>query len=318
MLFRPILFAASAAAFLIPAEVPEVNDDVVNALPIPNDVVDAFSPDFFSKTITLPCRQCKGRDTLLQLELDIQEGGKLTLNGFELYPSADPWRNDLTATMVSESQGPRGEESLGYSLAVNPIGKDDEQDMEAIAINLRIIEVGNRFVQGVPAVDVKIVKASNGDLIIADVQTNHETEALCQSFACRLKNILRRPNRGGCSKGNGRPGHGRHGNQMDRHHRPHGARRSWCQFFKNIGTQIFLPGLTGLIAGIGVAVLATILCTSIVHLARFIRGGPRGGSWCPARRQQANKVAEVADAEEKVGLMQEENTPITEEYNEKH
>ncbi|KFA66770.1 hypothetical protein S40285_05314 [Stachybotrys chlorohalonatus IBT 40285] len=311
-LLKPLLFTATAAAFLIPGELTSPDGEIFEALPVHADTI-GLPPTAFAQSIEVPCRHCKGRGTSLRLDIAVEDASRLTLNGFELYPNADPWRGDLTASVVAHN-GREREERLGYSLAVTPVGMDGEQQMEVVGIHLRVIEVGNRFMQDIPAIDMKLIKAPNSEILIGAIDILEERDSQCQSLWCRATKMLSGTFHGGCSKAHRRPSHAGHGEADHRmhkdgrpkHHHHHGHHRNWRQLFKNVATQIFLPGLAGLVAGIGVAIIATILCTFVVHFVRIVRRGRQGGSMCPARRQRT-RVTEVAIAEEKVGLMEQDD-----------
>jgi hypothetical protein len=321
-LLKPLLFAATATAFLVPGDVSAADEGIFRALPVHADGLQ-LPPTAFAQSLEVPCRQCKGRGTSLRLDIAVEDSSRLTLNGFELYPKTDPWHSDLTASVVGHN-GREREETLGYSLAVTPVGMDDEQQMEVVGIRLRVIEVGNRFMQDIPSIEVKLVKAPNSEILIGAVNIVEERDPQCQSMWCRVTKMLSGTFKPGCSK-HRRPAHGgpgagdlrMHKDGRPKHHHHHGHHRNWRQLFKNIATQIFLPGLTGLVAGVGVAILATVLCTFVVHFVRIIRQGRQAGSLCPMRHQ-STRVTEVAIAEEKVGLMAEdEERPSTELATEK-
>jgi hypothetical protein len=264
MLLRQLFLAATAAAFLVVPDASAFSDeDVVKTLPV--DVsADAFSlpPSTLSQSLELPCRRCKGRNTHIQMDFAV-EGSRLTLNGFELYPNADPWHGDLIAPVV-KGNGKGRKQRLGYSLAVKPEGVDEEQNLEVISVELTVIEVGNRFVEGVPSVNVKLVRAPTNEILIGSLNMNEVAPMRCHSMWCRAKGMFGNAFKGfrGCHKfrhGHGaqnqsdapeRPGH--HGHHGHPHHEK-SSHRQWRLLIKGLASHIFLPVLMGITAGFGVA-----------------------------------------------------------------
>lgn len=262
MLLNQVILAAGATAFLVVPEVTGTQDDVYSTLPF--DLHDEAIPaQAVGQTIDVPCAKCKGKDTHLSMDVAVEEGTKLTLNGYELYPNADPWHGDLTADMV-KSNGKAKEQLLGYSLAVGPHAYDEQQGLEVIGIGLHIIEVGGRFIEGIPTISIKAIKAPSGEILIGDIELVDSEHAGCNDFLCRVKDGLRSMFKGRKPCGKMANGHHR-GSQADgarvdgkrpHHDRPtfHEDRHNWGELLKNIAFSILLPVLTGITAGIGVAV----------------------------------------------------------------
>ena len=266
MLWKQLTLAATAAAFLIVPETTEAEEDIYKALPI-----DAYIADIpataMGQSIDVPCNKCKGKDTHLSMDFAVEYGSKLTLNGYELYPSADPWHGDLTATVV-KGNGKKKEQLLGYSLAVGPQAFDEQQHLEIINVGLHIIEVGGRFIEGIPTVTVKLIKAPTGEILIGDVSMQDAEQTECVDAWCRIKSGWDKAWKG-LSKGCGRHKHHGHSHghgpseeniKIDGKRPPHGRpthphhEHNWGQLLKNIAVSILLPVLTGITAGVGVAV----------------------------------------------------------------
>lgn len=281
MLVKQLALAATAAAFIVVPEISEGDEGIFRALPIESSGEPfEYPPSAMAQTIEVPCRQCRGRDTHLEMAFAIRDSQQLVLNDFELYPNADPWHGDLVASVVSNGHnGKVKEDRLGYSLAVRPEAMDDDQHFEVIAVDLRIIEVGSRFVEGVPAVKVKLLKAPGGDIVIGSVNVDEESSGepsgdACATLWCRvhgffddavkdLKDLKKGFAKGGCSKVH----HGHHQQQhtspaphedeelgqdqveheKDRVHHP------WAHMMTNFTSYIFIPILMGITAGVGVA-----------------------------------------------------------------
>ncbi|KAK0628694.1 hypothetical protein B0T17DRAFT_505339 [Bombardia bombarda] len=129
----------------------------------------------------------------LSFSIDHQpESDRLLLNGFELYPSADPFHDILWAPLSLDKKAvkvdgdedrpgrstpppfrPHGSkpQHLGYSLRIHPVAQDEGSQLELIALDLQIIEVGTVFIDGIPNVHVKLIKDPSGKLLIGDIET---------------------------------------------------------------------------------------------------------------------------------------------------
>ncbi|KAL6874877.1 hypothetical protein J3F83DRAFT_728963 [Trichoderma novae-zelandiae] len=247
------------------------------------------------------------------------------VNGFELYPHADPWRDDLVAEVV-RAGGAANERTLGYSLAVLPRAKDEEQQLELVDVKLRVIEVGHRFVDDIPLVKIGLIKAPGGEIVIADMQLMAVPEMPCNSMWCRAKSALK--GFGGCHKkmhkgphrdeAGAEEGHHphHHEHKPHRHQRPHHApeeewnsQRDWRRLVMSVASHIVLPVLMGITAGVGVAFFAMFLCSVVYRLSMLVRGGAPRRSWCPHHRRNATRF--LSAQEEKMGLMEAEEAQDT-------
>ncbi|KAF4469919.1 hypothetical protein FALBO_3180 [Fusarium albosuccineum] len=330
MLFKPFAFAAAAAAILIVPEASEADDGIFRTLPIDVDTFEVPATAF-GQVIDVPCLQCRGRDTQLELNFGISDR-RLMLNGFELYPHADPWNGDLSAAVI-KGNGKSTVRRLGYGLAIRPEGMDEEQHLEVVEIEVRIIEVGDRFVDGVPPVKVKLIKAPVGEIIIGSIEVDGNGENGhagddC-SMWCRAKGMVHDTLKGikGKFKGcHGMKGHG-HKNGHKNHHghgkaknkgaagHPHGHHgvivndkpdQSWGALLKHVTAYIIIPVLMGITAGVGVALFAMFLCTLIFRLVSIFKGEQSEAA--PGAAHKAD-IMEIITQDEKSGLMVDEETP---------
>lgn len=281
MLFKQLALAAAATAFAIVPEISEKDEKIFKSLPVEPETFQ-LPAEAFGQSLDVPCRQCRGRDTHLKLDFAVEDGSRLMVNGFELYPHADPWRGDLTADVVRAS-GSATERTLGYSLSVLPRAKDEEQQLELVDVKLRVIEIGHRFVDDVPVVKVGLIKAATGDIIISDMQLMAAPEMPCTTMWCRAKSALK--GFGGCHRNPPPPpGPEHHGEHADgahphpppppphhhhdkphRHERPHhhefdewNSQRDWRRLVRNVASHIVLPVLMGITAGVGVALYVAL------------------------------------------------------------
>ncbi|EHK23975.1 uncharacterized protein TRIVIDRAFT_169678 [Trichoderma virens Gv29-8] len=324
MLFKPLVLAAAAAAFVIVPEISEKDESIFKTLPVDPETFQ-LPAEALGQSLDVPCRQCRGRDTHLKLDFAVEDGSRLMVNGFELYPHADPWRDDLVAEVVRAS-GAANERTLGYSLAVLPRAKDEQQQLELVDVKLRIIEVGHRFIDDIPTVKIGLIKATTGEIVISDMQIMAVPEMPCHSMWCRAKAAMK--GFGGCHKkmNNGphheppmAPKEGHHHPHHPHHHeRPHHApeeewnsQRDWRRLVTSVASHIVLPVLMGITAGVGVAFLAMFMCSVVYRLSMFVRGASPRRSWCPHHRRNATRF--LSTEEEKRGLMEakeaQETTP---------
>ena len=308
MLFKQLAFAATAAAFLVVPEMTEAQDETYKTLPVDLTTTDDVPASAMGQNIEVPCYKCKGQDTHLSMEFNVEDGTRLTLNGYELYPNADPWRGDLTAAVV-KGNGKKKEQMLGYSLAVGPQAFDSEQSLEIINVGLHIIEVGGRFVDGIPTVDVKLIKAPSGEILIGSIDTQRATQPDCSDVWCRIRQGWDDAWSGlsSCSKGMAQP-NGANKEKIELEGQPpyddiymyDDSEFDWSELLEAIVFGIILPVLTGITAGIGVAVFAMGIGSFIAILLRSRRRCRR------ASRRSKTAPTEPAAEEEKAGLMEEE------------
>lgn len=307
MLLKQFLLAASAAAYLVVPEVSIDDEEAFKALPIDDNTYEIL-PVAIGQSVDVPCPSCKGRDTHLQMDFFVEDGARLTMNGFELYPKADPWNGDLIASEV-RANGKEKEQTLGYSLAVGPGQTDVEQGLQLINVELHIIQVGGRFVEDVPSVIVSLVKSGN-EINIGKIETKEPEEIECATIWCEIQNRLKKTKESlrqglGCSGRHHRHGSHAHGNGQHKHGR-HG--HNWGKLVKNIAINIVLPVLMGLTAGVGVAVVAMTLCSCLALLIKTRRAKRGSKRRCPFHRNKAT-IVEVAIEEEKTGLLDAEDVP---------
>ncbi|KAJ6443955.1 alcohol dehydrogenase superfamily, zinc-containing [Purpureocillium lavendulum] len=337
MQLKPLAFAAAAAAMLIVPETSEAGEDIFKALPIQADTL-AVPTSALSQTVKVPCSQCKGKDSQLKLDFNVEGGSRLMLNGFELYPTADPWNGDLSA-VVAQANGQEKEQRLGYSLSIEPEAVDLDLHLQLINTELRVIEVGSRFVEGVPTVKVQLIKAADGEIAIANVALIDSPVSGCSTMLCRARQQVEEMLR--TLKGFKGKGCGRHRNKGHPHHPgakhngdahgsgvapPHGGRphhrphpphhhlrphhHDWRKLMKNVASHIFLPVLMGITAGVGVAVCAMVLCSVIVKVTRLATCRRAGARCCRRRQSVPRQDSDI----EKVGLMEESHEEPPPQY----
>ncbi|KAM0280849.1 hypothetical protein ACHAQH_003879 [Verticillium albo-atrum] len=331
------LAATTAHAFVVVPEISGADKDIVNALPVhdslPFEITDSSVE---TRKLKLDCPGCPikfGFDTKtdiknhLDLVFTIDASGpvdRLLVNDFALYPKTSSWYSSLRAPQVPDFvkeatkhhvKGTPRNPQLGYSLSTRPLVKEDaDQQLELIQLDFQVIEVGNYFIDGIPNINVKLVKTPAGKLMIGSIDTvetrpaDQTPEEECRTFACKFFKSLKNM-RPGCGRkqGMGHAGHhdGHHGHHSHQHMRSH---HTWRQLVKMITWGIILPVLVGLVAGVTVSIIGMAFGTAIVCLWRLVvrRESPWVRSQCRRRGQVCAKASrnEMAVAEEKSGLMQ--------------
>ncbi|KAG6106690.1 hypothetical protein E4U13_007329 [Claviceps humidiphila] len=272
--------AATAAALVILPELSDPDESMFRTLPHVDKV--SSRPIFEdAHVVSVPCAQCDGANRNLRLGFRVVDGTRLLVNGLELYPRAE-------RAMASKVNSQR----LGYSLSVvrQSVGAGAAAaKMQLLDVELRVLEVGDRFVEGVPAVNVKLFRGLHEEMKIADVAVAASRFSGCHSMACRAKEGMAdawralkevRPLRGCHGRGRGRGrGRGQHHSQTsallqsgsgDRFPQIH--EQEWRPLLTHIAAQIFLPVLMGMTAGVGVALLAMAVCSLFCRLAASVRG----------------------------------------------
>jgi hypothetical protein len=229
MLFKSVLPAAgllvsSSHAFLLP---PGMSLEAVD-----------FPPHADAQSLTLDCPGCLSRvgksdgasssdASHLELEftIDAVDGvDHLSLNGFELYPKANPYKTMLTAPLLPGSADDKDSlsheakdtkehtQTLGYGLHTHRDPPTYDNDLELVTVDLQIVEIGNVFINGIQGVKVRLIKSLSGKLMIGSIEATKapvSQETLvdkieeCQTMVCRWKTIVK--NHLASFKGKGKP-----------------------------------------------------------------------------------------------------------------
>ncbi|RYP22719.1 hypothetical protein DL765_001569 [Monosporascus sp. GIB2] len=374
MQLKPILAAAGLTAtattnaLLLPPDVSV--DDIITTLPVPTELdFDVNAPKVAqAQNLKLDCPGCpvrvfpdwKGPEGIVKIDTDIpshleldfsiepsDDVDRLMLNGYELYPKSDPFKNTLTAALLPEHgdknmkrphhfKGPRPHsiQNLGFGLQIRVVPSADDDELELVVVDLHIIEVGNAFVDGIPSVEIKLVKTPSGKLLIADLaptasETTQETpmdaQEECTTMFCKWlamakqqfgrfrsgKHCGARPVHASQESGHfaahrpDHPSHPGHG-----HHR-HEFKHSWKHLLKNIATQILLPVAIGIMAGVTASVLGMMVGTFVVYVWRTFVRRPSSTRRRHRGHGHSSKAAvnEAVVEEEKSGLMAHQEEP---------
>lgn len=205
------LAVCGASAFLVPPEVTSSSETSAAG------VLTIVPATASAQTLDLDCPGCplvlEGRHgrfrvtnelvrSHLQLNFSVDHADgardRLTVNGFELYPSSDPFKQALTAPHIPDfpaaasSSGRRRrhgarplEPVLGFGLAVSPAqAVDEDAALELVQLDLQVFEVGGSFVTGLDNVRVRLVVAQGGALLMGALETTPtKTMAMPVPFA---------------------------------------------------------------------------------------------------------------------------------------
>lgn len=209
MLLKPLsvaaLVAASASnAFLIPPEIsPEDIEAYLADIPAPKiapvDPSEKVVVELDCPGCPMPYGVTADSPSHLELTFTIAQTGsndRLLVNGFELYPSADPFQT-LAASQVGEARGDGHGlglplQRLGYSLQARPVARDEVRELELVMVDLQVIEVGDVFVKNIPGVRVKVVKVDGEgqmwiggvEMVASQTPTSGEGEE-CETLMCK-------------------------------------------------------------------------------------------------------------------------------------
>lgn len=353
-----VALAAVSQAILLPPEVSSTDTSIVNALDLATDshVVELECPgcpvQFKNRNGKVHVKTNKANHLSFLFKIESKDGhDRLVVNGFELYPNSDPFHSALTAPQTIDRQAHRKHSDkwaerhkdrlaagsirskeviapqLGFSLQTAEM-KDlsGKSEYSAVSLNLQIIEVSKQFVNGIPNMQVKLVKDSEGRLTIANVDVigsgvvhgsvNGQkgcTSPLCQWLAF-VKGRLGKP-LADCPNKNKHSGAYPTTSTLQSHHKFHPGKfghmhkpeRTWAQLVKNVATHIIFPVLIGIAAGVGASLLGMMVGTLIITIWRTFVRKDRAG--CPYARRYKAVHREVAVAEEKAGLMGEQSPP---------
>ncbi|PHH60893.1 hypothetical protein CDD81_1054 [Ophiocordyceps australis] len=322
MLCKQVALAAAASAYLVIPPTTGV-EDVFNALPIEPISAWALPAHALEQSISVPCPQCKGGDKI-QLDFSIARTSRLVLNGFELYPDVDLWNDDLVASLVG-ADGHVEKSRLGYSLDIQEGMRDAAQDLQIVDVELRVIEVGHQYVDGLPTVHVQLIKGLKEGLSLGKVSLKEASEPDCTSMLCRAKAML--GNVMDSIKGIDWKGCGTYllatpdnlvqddentqtqsepaipsvnsgilGQQTEESFRG----TEWRPFLANLASHILMPILLGIAAGIGVAVITMTLYNIALRLMLAAKSRrSRSGRCCRKKQNSRRHQVDV----EKTGLM---------------
>ncbi|KUJ09857.1 uncharacterized protein LY89DRAFT_740920 [Mollisia scopiformis] len=329
------LFGLSQS-FLIPPEITSSDADIIKTLPFEDAVI------IDTRVMEINCPGCpaipelqgkmhmKQPPSMLKLNFSLshEDHDQLLLNGLPLYP-IDPrsgvFMEPLTAPLMALTREKTWEQTstpkLGYALSVHhPVAYSTQDQLDLVSIHLEIVEVGDKFVSGLPGVEIKLLETPSGKLMIGDAQmTQPKSEVSkptdngqeCTTILCKWRAIIadRLSKLKGCgskARPDGphafaghtghkkKPHHGHHGrpgpNRPFRHHHRHG---SFARFLKGIVLHVFIPVLIGIMVGITASLVGMVAGHIVVFVWRtMFRRGQRQ-QYIEVKQQEPSEDEEV-------------------------
>jgi hypothetical protein len=355
MRFAPLRAAAAlvavpqALAFLLPPEISAADTDIIKTLPFE----DAVAID--GRVMEINCPGCpvvtniEGKmhsaqvDSILQLNFTVSHDAldRLFLNGLQIYPidpRADTFMEPLTASQMVKASDNTWQyvstPKLGYSLSVrHPVSFSKQDQLDLVAIHLEIVEVADKFLNGMPSIDLKLLETPSGKLMIGDAQisppkspANKPTDdgQECTTIICKWRAIVadKLSKLKGCgSKSRPEGAHivsspkAAHGKQHDGHnehshpHRPyrhHHRHGGFAKFLRRIVLHVFIPVLIGIMVGITASLIGMVVGHIAIFVWRLLFR--RGQQARYTRVQQDDAVIEESNDESK-GFLDHQGPP---------
>jgi hypothetical protein len=313
-----LLVIPATQAFLVPPEVSDADVQVANTIEsigsqVPQtQVVNVECPGC---PILLTGRRGKNiqvyvdRPSHLKLTFSVDhrpDHDRLLVNGFEIYPSDDLLRATLSAPQIVDRADKENRhhpehdhhdrehrrrphklvpqpQTLGFGLQVGRAQKDADGQFELVEVELQIVEVGVAFIDGIPNVKVKLVKDTDGRLLMSQIEKGEPknmvhhldsgAEEECTTVMCtwlamirakleKLKNLKAFKNCHGGKAGMRPPVSGEAPHHHPHPHHGHPAadnwrapyhEHRWGKLLKHMASHILLPVLIGIVAGVSVS-----------------------------------------------------------------
>jgi hypothetical protein len=346
-----LVAATCTQAFLLPPTITEADSDIVNTLPFEDAI------GIKDRVMELNCPGCpvviadidghkhftfSPVESVLLLNFSLQDNDQLLLNGIPVYPvdiQSPTFMEPLTADQLVKSPADTWEYAatpkLGYSLAVgHPAKGSNNEQLDLVSVKLEILEVADKFVHGMPTVELKLLETPSGKLMIgsAEIQSAPsrvsaptDSDKECTTTICKWRAIIadKLSKIKGCAGRKGRPGsHGKHGSGVRPHghgrprpqgphrpHRHHHRRGGFARFLRSIVLHVFIPIMIGVVVGVTTSLIGMIVGHFIVFIWRFFFRRRQHGQY----RRVQQEVAVEGDDEAKSSLEQQGPPPTYEE-----
>ncbi|KAB8295957.1 hypothetical protein EYC80_008777 [Monilinia laxa] len=321
--------ATLSQAFLLPPAISKSDTDIVNALPFDATIeadgrmlaVDCPGCPISAQDIQGGRHDLKGLNKLMFNFSVSHDNGmdRVLLNGLQFYPiDMEPSLGRLAAPQLIKTTENKwveaAEPDLGYALRIHkPISYSKQDQIDLVIATLEIIEVGNKFVDTVDSIEIKILTTPSGKLMIGDAQVispspkSHLPNPVddgqeCTTMLCKWRAIIEdklsalkkgcggkaqpashhnRPQVNGHPRLHGQHGgpgpHGHHGGHGD--HGRHGG----------VVLHIVIPIIIGIVAGITASLVGMIVGHIVIFMWRLLF---RRGSQGSYTKVQQDDVAE--------------------------
>jgi hypothetical protein len=334
-------------AFLLPPTASSNDNDIIKTLP----VEDVFAIQ--GRTIYIDCPGCPidvanvGNvatgpfHSRLTFNFSVEQGesDKLLLNGMQLYPMdlmpepfMEPLRAEHYVKLVENNKWVlAGTPKLGYSLGVEHQVSSPEDHLSVVLLRLEIVEIGMKFIEGFPNIELKMLETPSGKLMLGDSTVTPALPAPanggqdCATLYCKwrafvaakMSQMKKGLKKGGCHGGKrpaaprpkfagGRPMHhdGPKTKLPDHHHpRPHfGGHRphhfhhqhsGFARFLRSVVFHVIIPIVIGVVVGIAASIVGMVMGHLVVFIWRILF---RRGQRAEYRRvQQQEAAAEKED-----------------------
>lgn len=333
MRFASIALAGVSSALLLPP--PPADSDIINTLPFEDNIATE------GRVMEVNCPGCpvaivdtQGQthysnvESVLKLNLTVAHGSadQLLLNDLPIYP-VDP-RSEAFLTPLTADQLAKNADNtwtyvstptLGYSLSVkHPVQSQEQLDL--VAIHIEIVEVANKFLEGIPSIELKLLETPGGKLMLGDTEittpkstTSEPTDGgqECTTIVCKWRAIIadKLSKLKGCG-GKARPTHVK-GSKHHGHHgrpRPHGPHRpfrhhrhrhSLGRFLRNVAVHVLIPILIGIVVGITASLVGMVVGNIVIFVWRLLFRRDRAPY---VKVSQVEIVTEESDDETKAFL----------------
>ncbi|KAF4632814.1 hypothetical protein G7Y89_g5312 [Cudoniella acicularis] len=353
MHFSHLAVAATVAtlgnAILLPPTISSADTDIVNTLPFEHTAaIDGREMIIDCPGCPVAVKDVQGNvhfanvESVLRLNFSVAHGDRdrLMLNGLQLYP-VDPkspsFMGPLVADQLVKLPGSKlafaSEPKLGYSLSVKHPVHSKEDQLDLVAIHIEIVEVANKFIDGIPSIDLKLVETPSFKLMLGDAEisasksttsTPNDGNQECTTMVCKWRAIIadKLSKLKGCAS-KARPAaavenpkhHGHHGRP---HRRPHGGpnrlfrhhrhRHSIGRFFRNIAVHVLVPIFIGIAVGITASLIGMVVGNAVVFIWRALF---RRNTVQYTKIQPEEEVVAIDDADESKGFLAHQGPPPT-------
>ncbi|CZS91795.1 uncharacterized protein RAG0_02328 [Rhynchosporium agropyri] len=235
-------------------------------------------------------------ESTLQLNFTLSHGNgaeHLLLNGQQIYP-IDPdqtvLQEPLTAAQMMKSSdqtwkyaaNPR----VGYSIAVGQSQNSPDDKQRLVAVHLEIIEVAEKFVTGLPAIDLQLVETPSGKLMIGQTEVaipvSPSSDRKCKTLLCKWRAIVAdrvKAMKKGCGHMHQKP-KARPADEHKHHSNPkHGSPRPWrhhhkqgtvTRLLRSIVFHVLVPVLIGVMVGITASLVGMVVGHIVIFTWRML------------------------------------------------
>jgi len=322
MLLVQLVTAASLAsissAFLLPPQISASDADIINTLSFEhtaamNERVVALEFPGSADNDLLEFMHYKQEDSILMMNMTIAQhdngADMLLLNNLPIYPISihqAAERDSLSAEQIFQSPKLGSKVvSLRYSMSANHLEIPLGSQIRLTKLRINIVEVEERFILGVPSIEITLLETLPGKLIVGDIKivaAFHEARRQCTTLLCKWRAVLA-ANIPALRKGCGNhphqvisDGHRRHGySHIGRKHHGHHFRHSSivAGLLRGLVLHVFLPIVIGVLVGISASLVGMVVGHLAIFVWRFAFRGSRSNNY--TRLQHATIIQEVDD-----------------------